>query len=157
MSRWRRRILFVTLLAGALVNSWNLVGEAIASDRAIAQARQNRFVSPESIFVWGDTLPYELVFPLFTRERDVRSTRIYGLGVVTLAPYSVPTADEVRGQGFLTRLRSQAGIPLIATASEESLLNTYCLEHYGAPLRTSVATRTPLWTITNVSCASSAQ
>ncbi|TYL84559.1 hypothetical protein [Bradyrhizobium cytisi] len=155
--RWRRLILFVTLLAGALVNTWNLVGEAMASDRAVAQARQNRFVSPESIFVWGASLPYELVFPLFTRERDVHSTRIYGLGVLTLAPYSVPTADEARGQGFLIRLRSQAGIPLIANAYEESLLNTYCVEHYGAPLKTSVATRTPLWTIKNASCASSAQ
>ena len=155
--RWRRLILFAALLAGALVNAWNLVGEAIASDKAVAQARQNRFVSPESTFVWGGSLPYEMVFPLFTRERDVRSTRIYGLGVLTLAPNSVPTADEARGQGFLTRLRSPAGIPLIATIEEESLLNTYCVEHYGVPLKTSVATRTPLWTIKNASCASSAQ
>jgi hypothetical protein len=157
LPRWRRPLLVGTLLVGALFNAWRLVGEAVESDRIVAQARQQKFVSPESTFIWGASFPFEYVFPLFTREEDIRAVRIYGLGVLTLAPFSVPSADEARNQGFLARLRSPGGIPLIATPYQEFLLNTYCLEHYATPLKTSIANRTELWTIVNASCASAAK
>lgn len=111
LPRWRRLVLAATLLAGAGFNSWDLIGQAAESDRTIARARHQKFTSSESTFVWGDALPFEAVFPLFTRSDDVRSTRIYGLGVLTLAPFSVPIADEAANRGFLARLRSEAGIP----------------------------------------------
>ncbi|MGY4237955.1 hypothetical protein ACVIIW_006902 [Bradyrhizobium sp. USDA 4449] len=157
LPRWRDLALTAALLAGAVSNAWHLIGEATASDRAIALARLQKFSSPESTFVWGDALPFEAVFPVFTRVDDVRSTRIYALGVLTLAPFSVPTADEAAHRGFLVRLRTEAGIPLIAAPEQQSLLNTYCVEHLGTPLRTQIKTKGELWSVVNASCASAAK
>lgn len=154
LPRWRRLALTAALLAGAVFNAWHLVEEVRASDRAIALARLKKFNSPESTFVWGDALPFEAVFPVFTRADDVRSTRIYALGVLTLAPFSVPTADEAARRGFLVRLRTRAGISLIATPYQQSLLNTYCMEHFGTPLRTRTTVKGELWTVVNATCAS---
>jgi hypothetical protein len=119
----------------------------------LLQARPGKFVSPESTVVWGGSLPFQYVFPVFTGKADLRDTRIYGLGVFTLAPFSVPTADERTGKGMLARLRSENGVPLIAVSYLQPLLNVYCIEHYGAPLRLSMVKKTELWTVMNASCA----
>jgi hypothetical protein len=152
-SRWRYGAAICVLLIGCLINAGQLTKEVDASDRALLQARPGKFVSHESTVVWGASLPFEYIFPVFTRETDMRDTRIYGLGVFTLAPFSVPTADERAGNGLLTRLRSEAGIPLIADSQLLPLLDTYCNEHFGTPLRLSVVKRMELWTETNASCA----
>ncbi|WP_128950696.1 hypothetical protein [Bradyrhizobium guangzhouense] len=157
LPRWRDLALTAALLAGAVLNAWHLIGEAAANDRAIALARFQKLSSPESTFVWGDALPYEVVFPVFTRVDDVRSTRIYALGVLTLAPFSVPTKDEAAHRGFLVRLRTEAGIPLIAAPEQQSLLNRYCNEHLGTPLRTQIKTKGELWSVVNASCAGAAK
>lgn len=154
LPRWRRLTLAAALLAGAVYNAWDLVHEVKASDRAIALARLQKFNSPGPTFVWGDALPFEAVFPVFTRAGDVHSTRIYAFGVLTLAPFSVPTAEEAAHRGFLERLRTGAGISLIAASYQQSLLNTYCMEHFGTPLRTETAFKGALWTVVNATCAS---
>jgi hypothetical protein len=157
LRRWTYVPAMAALVAGIILNGQNLIDEAAASSRTMAQARQQKFRSSESTFVWGGEFPFEDAFPLFTREDDVRSTRIYGLGVLTLAPFSVATADERANRGLLVRLRSEAGIPLIAGPTDLSLLNTYCMEHYGVPLRTELANRTELWTVRNASCPGAAK
>lgn len=154
LPRWRRLTLAAVLLAGAVYNAWDLVREVRASDRAIALARLQKFNSPEATFVWGDALLFEAVFPVFTRAGDVHSTRIYAFGVLTLAPFSVPTAEEAAHRGFLARLRTGAGISLIAASYQQSLLNTYCMEHFGTPLRTQTTFKGVLWTVVNATCAS---
>ncbi|WP_354264200.1 hypothetical protein [Bradyrhizobium sp. GM2.2] len=156
LPQWRRLLLAATLLVGSLFNAWHLIDEAAASDRTIALARHPEFVSPRSTFVWGDALPFESVFPVFTREYDVRSTRIYGFGVLTLAPFSVAVADEAANRGFLAQLQSNAGIPLIAKPAELALLSVYCMENFATPLQTSIATQAELWTVVNASCTSPA-
>jgi hypothetical protein len=120
------------------MNAGQLTKEVAASDRLLRQARSEKFGPRESTVVWGASLPFEYIFPVFTREADIRETRIYGLGVFTLAPFSVPTADENAGRGLLARLRSEAGIQLIADSHYQPLLNVYCIEHYGTPLRLSL-------------------
>ena len=152
-SRWKYGAVICVLLVGGLFNARQLTREAAASDRTMLQARSAKFLSRESIAVWGASLPIEYIFPLFTREADLPNTRIYGLGVFTLTPFSVATADERAGKGMLARLRSEAGIPLIATSSLQSLLNIYCTEHYGTPLRLSPVKKLELWTEMNASCA----
>jgi hypothetical protein len=152
-SRWRYAAVVCILLVAGLINSKQLEEELAASDSSLLQARPGKFVSRESTVVWGASLPFQYVFPVFTREADLRDTRVYGLGVFTLAPFSVPTADERAGKGMLARLRSGAGVPLIAMSHLQSLLNIYCIEHYGTPLRLSLVQKMELWTVTNANCA----
>jgi len=141
------------LLVGCVINGVQSARDAVANDALLPLARPGKFISPSSTVVWGDGLPFQYVFPVFTREADLHDTRIYGLGVFTLAPFSVPFADERFGQGLLARLRSQAGIPLIADINKQSLLNTYCVEHYGTPLRLSNLKKPEMWNVVNASCA----
>jgi hypothetical protein len=152
-SRWRYAAVVCILLVGGLINTRQLKEDVAASDSSLLQARPGKFVSRESTVVWGGSLPFEYVFPVFTREADLRDTRIYGLGVFTLAPFSVPTADERAGKGMLARLQSETGVPLIADSHLHSLLNIYCIEHYGTPLRLSLVKKMELWTVMNASCA----
>jgi hypothetical protein len=154
-TRWRHFAVICTLLIGGLVNARQLWSEATASDQLVLQARAERFVSKESTLIWGASFPFEFAFPVFTRKEDLRDTRIYGLGVFTLAPFSVANEDERTARGLLARLQSEAGVPLIATRYYEQLLNTYCGEHYGTHLRLTASTRTALWEIKNASCTAS--
>jgi hypothetical protein len=156
-SHWRYFAVICTLFVGALVNAFQLREEAAASDRIFLRARAERFVSTESTLIWGGSFPFEYVFPVFTRQENVQDTRIYGLGVFTLAPFSVASEDERTTRGLLARLQSEAGVPLIATNYYESLLSTYCIEHYGAHLRLTALTKTGLWEIKNASCTASAE
>jgi hypothetical protein len=151
-SQWRYRAVGCVLLGGCIFNSYPLAQE-IQSRAPLLQARSIKLGESESVAVWGASLPYQYVFPIFTRESDIRGIRIYGLGTATLAPMSVATADERAGSGFLARLRSRAGIQLIANRRDQSLLDTYCNEHYGVRLKLSVAKQTALWTVLNASCA----
>ncbi|MCA6121856.1 hypothetical protein J6500_08070 [Bradyrhizobium sp. WSM 1704] len=151
-SHWRYAASVCILLAAALLNARELAAETAESDRMV-QLSAGKFVSPQSTVVWGASLPYQFVFPVLTRASELRDARIYGLGVLTSAPFSVPVADERAGNGMLIRLRSEAGIPLIASEGERSMLNTYCVEHFGSPLRLVQLTKTELWTVMNASCA----
>jgi hypothetical protein len=156
-SRWRHFAVISALFVAALVNALQLWKEAVESDQVVLQARAERLVSKESTLIWGGSFPFEYVFPVFTRKENVQDTRIYGLGVFTLAPFSVASEDERTTRGLLARLQSEAGVPLIATSYYESLLSTYCIEHYGAPLRLTSLTKTGLWEIKNASCTASAE
>jgi hypothetical protein len=151
-SRWRCGAVVVVLFTGCLMNARQLSSETATSDWMVQHAVR-KFVSHESTVVWGGSLPIEYIFPVFTRAADVRDTRIYGLGAFTRAPFSVAFADERAGKGLLARLRSEAGIPLIATSQLQAQLNTYCMEHYGTALRLSVIKKLELWTEMNASCA----
>lgn len=141
------------LFVGGFMNAIQLTHEVAADGALLRLARPGKFVSRESTVVWGASLPFQYIFPVFTREADVRDTRIYGLGVFTRAPFSVPPADERNGKGMLARLRSEAGVQLIAASHEQSLLNIYCVEHYGAPLRLSVVKSLEMWIVMNATCA----
>ena len=151
-SRWRYAATICILLAAGLLNIRQLSVETAESDKLV-QLAAGKFVSPQSTVVWAGGLPYEFVFPVLIRKSELRDARIYGLGVLTTAPFSVPVAEERAGNGMLVRLRSEAGIPLIASQGEQALLNTYCVEHYGSPLRLTPLSKTELWTVMNASCA----
>jgi hypothetical protein len=152
-SRWKYGAVGCALLGGCFFNGYQLAQEVPESNALLLKARSPRFTASESVVVWGSSLPFQYIFPVFTREVDTHDTRIYGLGTATLAPVSVAWADERAGRGFSARLRSGTGIQLIADNHEQSLLDTYCNEHYGVPLRLTLAQRTPLWTVMNASCA----
>jgi hypothetical protein len=152
-SRWKHGAVICVLLLDGVMNAGQLRKEVAASDEMLRQTRPGKFVSRESTVVWGGSLPFEYVFPVFTRVADLRDTRIYSLGVLTLAPFSVAAEDERAGKGLLARLRSEAGIPLIAASYYRSLLETYCIEHYGTPLRLAPVKKAELWTVMNASCA----
>ena len=150
--RWRYGAVICILLAGGLANAVQLTKEVAVSDALLRQAWPGKFNSRESTVVWGGSLPYEFVFPVLTRESDLKNTRIYGLGVLTLAPFSVANTDERAGRGLLKRLRSEPGVPLIVSSLYETMLKIYCIEHFGAPLRLLPVQKTELWTVMNASC-----
>lgn len=151
---WRRiGAVGCVLLGGFLLNGDQLLGEVLRSQELLLRAHSEKFTARDSVVAWGSSLPIEYIFPVFTREADITDTRIYGLGVATLAPFSVARADERAGNGFLTRFRSRGGVQLVAGQREQSLLDTYCKEHFGVQLKLSIVKRNALWTVSNASCA----
>lgn len=109
-------------------------------------------MSVDSTVVWGASLPFEQMYPALTRSADTIDSGIYGLGVFTFAPFSVPTADERDGKGMIVRLLSEQGVPIIATLGHLALLKTYCLERHKAVLVVSDASPDNNFAINRASC-----
>jgi len=83
------------------------------------------------VFVWGGSLAFEQTYPVkIAPSYQSSSPRLFALGVMTLAPFSV-AAEELRsGDPFFGRLRSENGLVIFASDSEIALLRTYCEEHF---------------------------
>jgi hypothetical protein len=78
--------------------------------------------------------------------------KMFGLGVSTFAPYSIARAEEESGKGLIARLRSADGILIAADKRLLKLLGTYCAEHYGTQINTTVVYESNLWTVYNARC-----
>ena len=87
-----------------------------------------------TVVLWGGSFPFESLYPALGPTLKAKSYRIYGLGVFTLAPFSVPFLDELHGRGFITRLTSEEGVPIIGYKKSFDQLNIYCKEHHNGKL-----------------------
>ncbi|SIO38198.1 hypothetical protein SAMN05443247_04652 [Bradyrhizobium erythrophlei] len=147
------RIAAVSLLAIAgFANADLLIREAHVSDRMVAEAQMSHFIARDSIVMWGSSFPYEFMFPLIGTNSVARSLKMFGLGVSTFAPYSIARAEEEIGKGLIARLQSADGILIAADKQLLKLLGTYCAEHYGTQMNTTVAYESNLWTVYNARC-----
>lgn len=111
---------------------------AIADAKAIRisdeRARTQMSGLPRTFAVWGDSFPFEAGYPVLGASATAMSYRIYGLGVSTLAPFSVAAAEQQAGRGFIQRLLSEDGLPLIAVELLIPTLERYCEEHHSGRL-----------------------
>ena len=90
----------------------------------------------EPIVTWGgNVFPFEAVYPVLRRYEPALSYQLYGLGVAVLAPTARSFAEEKKRRGFIERLLSQDGVPIVAHKSRVGLLRLYCQEHFSGELR----------------------
>ncbi|MGN6233937.1 MAG: hypothetical protein ACTHNZ_22600, partial [Trinickia sp.] len=82
-----------------------------------------------AVVIWGAALPYQFAYSVFHMPHALMDLKIYGLGVITLAPVSTAYADEKAGRGLLTMLSEKEGVPLISVPGQIDLLRGYCAEH----------------------------
>ena len=134
-SQRRTAIALTILMAGATANGYRVIKQSLGKQQqAVSLRRDLAALTTRPVVTWGSTFPFELVYPVLGPTATTRSLRFYGLGVFTLAPFSVAYAEEMAGNGFIAHLRSDEGLHLIASNRQLSLLATYCGEHLGGQL-----------------------
>jgi hypothetical protein len=142
----------IVLAIACFANAHILIPETRISDGMLAEAQESHFIADESVVMWGSSFPYEFMFPVIVTNSDAPSLKMFGLGVSTFAPYSITRAEEESGKGLVARLRSAKGILIAADKRLLNLLGTYCAEHYGTQINTTIAYESKLWTVHNARC-----
>jgi hypothetical protein len=138
-----RNVLASTLVALALIaECWTLVPRAVDSMKRVRLEQAAAGGLPREVIVdWGAGLPLEYIFPLLANDAQARHLSLYPLGVFTLAPFSVATAEEAAGRGFVPRLTSPAGMLMVANQTNLEELGIWCAERLNGRFR-SVALAT---------------
>ena len=112
----------------------------VADSRALAASdvstrERTREFPQTTVFVWGDSFPFEANYPVLGASPEAMKYRFFGLGVSTLAPFSVAHAETGAGRGLVQRLIGDDGIPLLAHPILVEHLAIYCREHYAGTLQ----------------------
>lgn len=131
-----KRAVFVAALISSLGYAmYVLYPQAVraAQHTKQVQAAAGQFPN-EPVVAWGAGLEFESLFPLLAHDSRLRAMKIYPLGVFTYAPFSVSAAEEMSGQGFIERIRSEQGLLMLATPNVK-LLETWCRERFGGVLQ----------------------
>ena len=124
----------------------------IPPKQVIQQAKNDARRLPNPIVNWAYGFPYEVVFPVFSNDRNLRKIKIYGLDSFTLAPFSVATAEQKAGRGMIQRLRTSEGLPIIAYDEDIDSLRIYCGEHLNGWFRSVMTYRGSLLLVRQVRC-----
>lgn len=133
----RRMGIFLTALAlAASANAFFAVSDsrALAASDPLTRERTREF--PQTpVFVWGDSFPFEANYPVLGASPEAMKYQFFGLGVSTLAPFSVAYAETGAGRGLVERLIGEDGIPLLAHPILVEHLAIYCREHYAGTIQ----------------------
>jgi hypothetical protein len=151
-SSFRKAAAVILLAIACFANTHLLIREAQASDVTLAEVQASHFIARDSIVIWGSGLPLEFAFPVVGTKSDFLNMKMFGLGVFTFAQYAIARDEEEHGKGLITRLRSTDGILIVADKQSLKLLGTYCAEHYGTQISTTVVYESNLWTVHNAKC-----
>lgn len=128
---WRHYFEIGVLVIAATVSAFGVFSEAKASRLMSEQERvQWRDFPRHPVVVWGADFPFEDMYPVFRVPPEVKSFRLYGLGVFTLAPFSVPYSEARAARGMVSLLLSENGADIILRDSQIQLLERYCFEHH---------------------------
>lgn len=135
---WKRRLCTVILVAACIVNGRQILPLSRQTSMSAAAARESLndlLDDPEDPVVgWGESFRYETIYPvLWPIEKTIPQT-IQALGWSALVPYSVNFLMTASGKGFIERLRSAEGVPVMAKKQDIALLQKYCEEHFGEKL-----------------------
>ncbi len=136
ISGWRKYLCTGILLVAAAINTVIAFSESRTLQINNAAIRKTFTALPnDSTVVWGAGLRFEALYPVLTQSPTALHYQLYGLGVFTLAPFSVAYAEQKAGRGMIERLMSKNGIPIIAYESSIQILGIYCNEHYHKNLK----------------------
>lgn len=129
----------VIMLAVMTYTAHLLLPKASASAGRVAQAQQQiDTFERQLLFVWGSTLDFEATYPVkLSLDRIESSPRLFALGVMTFAPFSVATFETNANRGFIERLRSSDGVNIFLVDAMVTFLRKYCMEHFNEPLSIS--------------------
>ena len=132
---WRNRLGVCALILAAISNTSQVISESERFGIAAESIRNNLIDFPNSaVIVWSTGFPFESVCPVLGATPAMHY-RLYGMGVLTFAPFSVSYAEQKAGRGFLDLLASKNGVPIIASGDNIKLLETYCKEHHNGQLK----------------------
>jgi hypothetical protein len=154
LSNWRRRAVASIILATNVVSSSLLLSEARVSNQLMDQALHDIQVLDKRRYhvIWGGTFPFEYAFPVLAGRDDVRNLSLYGLGVFTLAPFSVARVQDQGRNGFMARLRATEGVSVIASPQRMEMLGKYCKEHLGGDIRVLEKRDTQTFSVHTITC-----
>ena len=136
VSGWRKQLSVGVLFVAAIINATYVFTESKISqidNEAVGKAFATFPNYP--IVVWGGGLPFESIYPVLGSSTAAMHYQLYGLGVSTLAPFSIAFAEHQAGHGMIERLMSQKGVPVIAAEFLLKSLDVYCTEHHHGNLR----------------------
>ncbi|MCX5495675.1 hypothetical protein OSH11_13245 [Kaistia dalseonensis] len=137
LGRWAGGALIITsLVLGALTVRY-YVSRADASSILNEQALEDvsRLPQGELVLEWAGNLPYEQLYPAFPiKGRPYPVLNLFSLGDDQLAPHSY-VGRNIDGSKILARLRSSAGLGIIANDELLSMLGVYCRQHWNGSLR----------------------
>ena len=149
----RQRMVTLTLVAACVGSAYLFIPAALVSKHWTQQVQSDIHGLPAGPVVsWAQSFPYELAFPVLANDLDSRNIRFYGLDSFTQAPFSVANAEQTAGRGMLERLRTAAGIPIVATPKRLETLRIYCREHLNGQLQLITAYQTRSFTVQQVRC-----
>jgi hypothetical protein len=149
----RQKIAAMILFAACIGNAYTLTAHALISRQWIQQIQIDIHGFPIGPIVsWGQSFPFELAYPVLGNNIDSRNIRFYGLAFFSHAPFSVARTEQMAGRGVLERLRSQAGIPIIASPEKLEMLSLYCAEHLNVKLQGVIKYQTSWITIQQARC-----
>jgi hypothetical protein len=138
--RWRRPFsvfLAVILGAAAALQVLDVVAESRSFKVADAQVRELvSGIDDRSVVVWGESFPFEAVYPVLGSSAAAMKYKLYGLGVSTLAPFAIARSESLAGRGMIERLRSPEGVPIFANSTLMKMLEVYCYEHFDGQFQT---------------------
>jgi hypothetical protein len=130
-SRPYRAFLAIVLAVAALVQVLDVVAESRSFKVADAQVRERvSGVDGSPVIVWGESFPFEAVYPVLGGSERAMKYKLYGLGVSTLAPFSIARSESLAGRDMIERLRSSEGVPIFANSTLIKMLEVYCQEHF---------------------------
>jgi hypothetical protein len=118
---------------------------------AVAAAEMAALDKAKVYVVWGATLRLESMYPVFVSMKAVRSLRLYGLGVTSLAPFAMAHWADRPG-GLPGRLVNGPPVPFFAHRGEIDRLATYCDERLSARLRVVEARQLAIGPLAAVTC-----
>lgn len=149
----RQWVVALTLFAACVGNAYLLIPQALAYKQQIQQVQKDLHDLPAGPIVnWGSSFPYESAFPVLANDLNARAIRFDIFDAFTQAPFSVTNAEQMAGSGMLTRLRTAAGITLIATPTEVERLSIYCRERLNGQLHGKLTHQTIGFTVWQVRC-----
>jgi hypothetical protein len=133
--RLRQWLAGVTLFVGCIGNAYLFIPHALASKQWVQQVKKDISGLPnETMVTWGQSFPFELVFPLFAHDLNTRNIKFYGLDFFTHAPFSIASREQTAERGILRRLQTAGGVPILASPNQIGKLRIYCNEHLNGRL-----------------------
>jgi hypothetical protein len=131
-------LLFGVLGTAGILNSISVFSESKASQMHSSAVRQDLIhLSEDTVVVWGPSFPFEDLYPSMKSWKPSMSYKLLGLGVFTLAPFSVSYSESKLSQGMINRLVSDKGVAIFGSDQYDRLaiyLKIYCRERLGGNL-----------------------
>lgn len=125
---WRHRLAVIVIIVGALINMTVVFSDSKTTQAAAEQTRQGLRGFPSfPVVIWGGVFPFEAAYPVLVQSQAAMTYRLYGLGVFTLAPFSVASEEEKLSR-MTDLLVGTNGIQIIANEQRFHYLHNYCKE-----------------------------
>jgi len=129
ISGWRQYFVSGILFVATIANAAYIFSESRKLNFNDRNLLADLTVFPNTpVVVWGDTFPYEAVYPVLGASSAAMSYRHYGFGTSTLAPYTVAYEEQKAGRGFTDIFTKNGGVPVMAHPVYLEMLGIYCQE-----------------------------